>query len=110
VRDGAMIVNNRHKTSRGTRELFRCAGLVTNGEGTGSGPGGQNGFRFHDLFGGTGEREFVFAGAAGDQNLDGVQAVVLHRETELFVDFAESVLLEAFAHAPASARAGHIAM
>jgi hypothetical protein len=28
----------------------------------------------------------------------------------LFVDFTESVLLKAIAHAPESARAGHIAM
>jgi len=78
--------------------------------GSGSGPGGQNGFRFHDLFGGTGEGEFELAGAAGDQDFDGVQAVVLHREAELFGDFAGSVLLEAIVHAVTSAPGAQIAM
>ena len=43
-------------------------------------------------------------------DLDGVQAAVLHPEAELFVDFSKTVLLEAIAHAQASAREGHIAM
>jgi len=43
-------------------------------------------------------------------NLDGIQAAVLHPEAELFVDFSETVLLQAIVHAQASACAAHIAM
>lgn len=73
-------------------------------------PGRQNRFRFHDLFGRAGKVEMEFSGPAGDQDFDGVQAVGDHPEAELFVDFPESVLLEAIAHTGASVRAGHIAM
>ena len=43
-------------------------------------------------------------------DLDGVQAEVLHAEAELFVDFPETVLLEAIGHGSASMRDGPIAM
>ena len=62
------------------------------------------------MFRRTGKVVFVFSSAAGDQNLDGVQTTVLHRKAELFVDFRETVLLEAIAHIGASVRDGHIAM
>ncbi len=51
-----------------------------------------------------------FTRTAGDFNLDGIEAAGIHAEAELFVDFAESVLLKAIAHAGASARDGYIAM
>ena len=43
-------------------------------------------------------------------DFDGVQAAVLHTEAELFVDFPETVLLEAIGHGSASMRDGLIAM
>jgi hypothetical protein len=73
-------------------------------------PGRQNRFRFHDLFGRAGEGEFEFSRPAGDENFDGVQAAGDHPEAELLVDFPESVLLEAIAHASVSVRDGLIAM
>ncbi len=42
-------------------------------------------------------------------DLDGVQAAVLHPQAELFVDFLDTVLLEAVAHAVASVRDSHMA-
>jgi hypothetical protein len=75
-----------------------------------SGPSRKNRFRLHDLFGRTGETVSEFSGPVGDLDLDGIQAAVLHPQAELFVNFLEAVLLEAIAHAQASARAGHIAM
>jgi len=74
-----------------------------------SAPRCQNGFGFHDLVGGAGKAEFEFSGAAGDEDFDGVQSAGEHAEAKLFVDFAESVLLEAMAHAPASVSADPIA-
>jgi hypothetical protein len=62
------------------------------------------------LFRRTGEIVFVFSRPAGDMDLDGVQAAVLHPQAELFIDFPDAVLLEAIAHAGASAWDGHIAM
>jgi DNA-binding transcriptional ArsR family regulator len=47
---------------------------------------------------------------AGDQNLDGVQTVVLNPQAKLLVDFLDAVLSEAIAHAAASVRVDHIAM
>jgi len=78
--------------------------------GEGSGPVGKDFVRLHDLFGRTGESEFEFSGPAGDVDFDGVQAAVLHAEAELFVDFPETVLLEAIGHAQPSVRGGPIAM
>jgi hypothetical protein len=75
-----------------------------------SGPVGEDLVCLHDLFGGTGEGEFEFSGAAGDVDFDSVQAEVLHAEAELFVDFPETVLLEAIGHGSASVRDGPIAM
>ena len=43
-------------------------------------------------------------------DFDGIQAAVLHPQAELLVDFLDAVLLEAIAHAVASARDGQIAM
>jgi hypothetical protein len=43
-------------------------------------------------------------------DLDGIQAAVLHPQAELLVDFLDAVLLEAIAHAVASARDGDMAM
>ena len=62
------------------------------------------------MFGRTGEVELEFSRLARDQDLDGVQSAGDHEEAELFVDFTESVLLQAIAGASASAQAGHIAM
>ena len=42
-------------------------------------------------------------------NLDGFEAAVLHPQAELFVDFLDAVLLQAIAHAQASARDARIA-
>jgi hypothetical protein len=75
-----------------------------------SGPSRQNLPGLHHLFGRAGKVEFEFSRPAGDLDLDGVQAVFLHRQTELFIDFLDAVLLEAFAHARVSARAGPVAM
>jgi hypothetical protein len=63
-----------------------------------------------DLFRRSGETVSEFSGPVGDMDLDGVQAAVLHPQAELFVDFLDPVLLEAIAHALASARDGQIAM
>jgi hypothetical protein len=63
-----------------------------------SGPVGKDLVRLHDLFGRTGKIDFEFSSPAGDVDLDGIQAAVLYPETELFVDFPETVLLEAIAH------------
>ena len=62
------------------------------------------------MFGRAGEVEFEFSRLACDHNFDGFQAVGLHVEAELFVDFPESVLLEAFAHVGASVRDDRMAM
>jgi hypothetical protein len=78
--------------------------------GTKSGPIRKNLIRLHDLFRRTGEIVFVFSGPAGDMDFDGFQAAVLHPQAELFIDFLDAVLLEAVAHAPASARGGLMAM
>ena len=75
-----------------------------------SAPGRKNLIRLHDLFGRAGEAVSEFSGAVGDMDLDGIQALVLHPQAELFVNFLDGVLLEAIAHAVASVRAGHIAM
>ena len=56
-----------------------------------------------------GEADFVFATAARNLHLDGVQPAVLHPQAELLFDFRDSVILEAV-HGSASAPAGHIAM
>lgn len=79
------------------------------GDGTSSGPIREDLVRLHDLFWRTGKIEFEFSSPAGDMNLNGIQAAVLHPEAELFVDFSETVLLQAIAHAQASVRDGHIA-
>lgn len=50
-----------------------------------------------------------FSRPAGDQNGDGIEAALLDLKTELLVDFANSVLLEAITHAGASAPTRHIA-
>jgi hypothetical protein len=62
------------------------------------------------LFGRTGKTALEFSGLAGNVDFDGVQAAVLHAKAELFVDFPETVLLEAIGHAQASVRDGPIAM
>jgi hypothetical protein len=77
---------------------------------TGSGPIGQNLFRRHDLLRRTGKTVLKFSGPAGDVNLDGFQAAVLHPQAELFVNFLDAVLLEAIAHAQVSGRGVSIAM
>ncbi len=78
--------------------------------GTRSGPIGKNLLRRHDLLRRTGKAVFVFSGPAGDMNPDGFQAAVFHPQAELFVNFLDPMLLQAVAHAQASARAGRIAM
>jgi hypothetical protein len=75
-----------------------------------SAPSGENRFRFHDFFRSAGEIKFEFSGTAGDFDLNVFQTAGDHPEAELFIDFAESVLLEAIAHGPASARVVQIAM
>ena len=77
---------------------------------TRSGPISKNLLRRHDLLRRTGKTVLVFSGPAGDMNLDGFQAAVLHPQAELFVDFLDAVLLEAVAHALSSTRDGRIAM
>jgi hypothetical protein len=62
------------------------------------------------LFRRTGEAVSEFSGPVGDMDLDGIQAAVLHPQAELLVDFLDAVLLEAIAHAVASARDGDMAM
>ena len=64
-----------------------------------SAPGRKNFIRLHDLFGRTGEAVSEFSGPVGDMDLDGIQALVLHPQAELFVNFLDGVLLEAIAHA-----------
>jgi hypothetical protein len=63
-----------------------------------SGPSRKNFLRRRNLFRRTGEVELVFSSPAGDLDLDGLQAAILHSQAELFVDFLEAMLLEAFAH------------
>src|ERR1700743_2392853 len=75
-----------------------------------SAPRRQNFFSGDNLFRRTGEVELKFSRAAGDFNFDSVQAAGDHPEAELFVDFAESVLLEAIAHVGGSGRDDLIAM
>lgn len=75
-----------------------------------SGPGRKNLLRRHDLLRRAGKTVFVFSRPPDDMDLDGFQAAILHPQAELFVDFLDAVLLEAVAHAQASARAGHRAM
>lgn len=65
---------------------------------TRSGPCGKNFLRRRNLLNRTGEIESVFSSPASDMNLDGFQATVLHSQAELFIDFLDTVLLEAFAH------------
>ena len=75
-----------------------------------SGPIRINLFRRRDLLRRTGKSALAFSGPAGDMNLDGFEAAILHPQAELFVDFLDPVLLEAIAHARASGRDGRIAM
>ena len=75
--------------------LFRKAAAVTR---TRSGPSRKNLLGLRNLFRRTGEIEFVFSSRRGDVHLDGIQAAVLHSQAELFIDFLDAVLLEAFAH------------
>ena len=65
---------------------------------TRSGPIRKNLLRLHNLICRAGEIEFVFSSRAGDVDLDGSQATVLHSQAELFIDYLDAVLLEAFAH------------
>jgi len=92
----------------GPPEVFGGTGAGTR-NGSRSGPGGEDRFGFDDLVGRTGEGEFKFSGALGDENLDGIQPVVLHGEAQLLVDFPETVLLEAIAHDAVSVRRRDIA-
>ena len=64
----------------------------------GSGTCGKNFLRRRNLFHRTGEAESVFSRPASDVDLDGFQATVFHSQAELFIDFPDTVLLEAFAH------------
>lgn len=98
------MVCHRHREQLGTDVQAVCAG------GTGSGPISNNFFGRHDLLGRTGKAVLEFSGPAGDMNLDGFEAAVLHPQAELFVDFFDAVLLEAVAHAQSSWRDGDIAM
>ena len=68
-------------------------------DGTRSAPSRENLLRRHDLFRRTGETVSEFSGPVGDMDLDGVQAAVLHPQAELLVDFLDTVLLQAIAHA-----------
>ena len=79
-------------------------------DGTRSGPSGKNLLRLHDLFRRTSKIVFVFSSPASDLDLDGLQAVIFHLQAKLSMDFPETVLLEAIAHASASMRDGNIAM
>jgi hypothetical protein len=93
--------------------FFRVAppkNAILRGDGTMSAPSCQNRFRLHDLFRRSGEAVSEFSGPVDDMDLDGVQAAVLHPQAELFVDFLDAVLLQAIAHASASARDGLMAM
>lgn len=73
-------------------------------------PIGKDLLRRHHLLRRPGKTVLIFSGPAGDMDLDGFQAAVLHPQAELFVDFFDTVLLEAIAHAQASVRDGPIAM
>ena len=73
----------------------------------GSGPGRKNLLGLRNLLRRTGEADFVFPGFAGDMDFDGIQAAVLHPQAELFKDFLDAVLLEAFAHDQVSVRDSH---
>ena len=46
----------------------------------------------------TGKTDFYFARPSSDQNLDRIQMLILHSQAELFLNFGDTVLLEAFAH------------
>jgi hypothetical protein len=81
------------------RLAFRPVELLPNGWFSSSRPSRKDLFRLHNLFRRTGEAALVFSSPAGNKDLDGVQAAVLHLQAELFVDFLEAVLTEAFAHA-----------
>lgn len=63
-----------------------------------SGPGRKNLLRRRNLFGRTSEIDFVFSSSADDMHVDGFQTAVLHSQAELFIDFPDVVLLEAFVH------------
>lgn len=71
---------------------------------TGSGPIRKYLFRVRNLFRRTCEIECVFSSFAGDMDLNGSQAAVFHSQAELFIDFLDAVLLEAFAHDGVSVR------
>jgi hypothetical protein len=75
-----------------------------------SGPGRKDFFRRRNLFRRTGKVEFEFSSPADDLDLDGFQAVFLHSQAELSIDFLDAVLLEAFAHGRVSVRDSHKAM
>lgn len=75
-----------------------------------SGPGRKNLLRRRNLFGRTSEIDFIFSSPADDMDVDGSQTAVLHSQAELFIDFRDAVLLEAFVHDRVSARDDHIAM
>lgn len=72
--------------------------------GTGSGPIRKNLFCLRNLFRRAGEIELVFPSPAGDMDLNGSQAAILHSQAELFIDFIDAMLLEAFAHDGVSVR------
>ncbi len=74
-----------------------------------SAPSGENRFGFYHFFGRAGEVNFVFSSLARNKNFNGVKFIMIHAEAELFVDLAESVLFEAFAHVGASGSGDHIA-
>ena len=42
--------------------------------------------------------DLQFSRPAGDFNLDRIQMLILHSQAELFLNFGDTVLLEAFAH------------
>ena len=65
---------------------------------SGSGPIGEDLLGLGDLLRRAGETVLVFPALAGDLDLDGVEAAVLHPQPELLGDFLDGVLLEAFAH------------
>jgi hypothetical protein len=57
-------------------------------------PVGENLLGFLYLLIHTGKVKLHFSGSSGDQNLNGRQTAPLHSQTELFVSFLNSVLLE----------------
>ncbi len=75
-----------------------------------SGPVGENLLRLDDFFGRTRKTVDVFSTPAGDLNLDGFQAAVLHPKAELLGDFPGTVLLLTIVQAQASVRDALIAM